>query len=202
VVKAKASFAHGMVASLLSVGRGLFMGYNRETQWTKYWIMDLVEESKPTVSVMTEVVRLLRVNQGQMLKEAQRDFIGATPLMEWMVHSRHLPLRKAKEVVERAVKYSEKEGLGEVSCRGLKKALLEMEIDIAIREQDVRRIQNPEGILTQMGSTGSPSESRVKENLVSLRARLDAMKDWVRLQERTIEKAKRTLSAMERDLGK
>jgi len=47
VIKAKASFAQGVMMSLLSSGKALFVGYNRETQWTKYWIMDLVDESKP-----------------------------------------------------------------------------------------------------------------------------------------------------------
>ena len=97
VIKAKTSFAHGMVVSLLSVGKALFMGYNRDTQWTKYWIMDLVDESKPALSVMTDVIRLLQVNKTQMLKQAQEEFAGATSLMEWMVRHGSLPLRKAKD---------------------------------------------------------------------------------------------------------
>lgn len=51
VIKAKASFAHGMVVSLLSTGRSLFAGYNRDTQWTKYWIMDVVDECQPALDV-------------------------------------------------------------------------------------------------------------------------------------------------------
>jgi len=85
VIKAKTSFAHGMVVSLLSAGKALFMGYNRDTQWTKYWIMDLVDESKPALSVMTDIIRLLQVNKTQMLQRAQEEFLGATPLMEWLV---------------------------------------------------------------------------------------------------------------------
>src|SRR4030067_257539 len=77
VIKAKTSFAHGMVVSLLSVGKALFMGYNRDTQWTKYWIMDLVEESQPCLSVMTDVIRLLRVDKDEMFQQAQEEFAGA-----------------------------------------------------------------------------------------------------------------------------
>jgi len=92
VIKAKTSFAHGMVVSLLSVGKALFMGYNRDTQWTKYWIMDLVEESQPSLSVMADVIQLLRANEPQMFEQAQEEFAGATALMEWMVRSFDLPL--------------------------------------------------------------------------------------------------------------
>ena len=172
VIKAKTSFAHGMVVSLLSVGKALFMGYNRDTQWTKYWIMDLVDESKPALSVMTDVIRLLQVNKAQMLKQAQEEFAGATSLMEWMVRHGSLPMRKAKMVVEKAVKYSEKEGKGKVSYQSLKKALAEMKINIPITEQDVEEMQRPERILAQTPSIGTPSEKRVKENIASLQKKV------------------------------
>ena len=74
VVKAKTSFAHGILVSLLSMGKALFMGYNRDTQWTKYWIMDLVEESKPTLWVMADVIRLLQVNGHRCLSRPKVNY--------------------------------------------------------------------------------------------------------------------------------
>jgi len=201
VIKAKTSFAHGMVVSLLSVGKALFMGYNRDTQWTKYWIMDLVEESKPALSVMTEVIRLLRVNPTQMLKQAQEEFSGATPLMEWMVRSWGLPLRKAKTVVEKAVKYSEKEKKGEVSYQSLKKALNEMKINIPITDQLVRKIQRPERILNQLHSIGTPSEKRIRENIAFLRGKVKSNRDWLMLKRKRIEEAKALVFRMTKQLG-
>jgi argininosuccinate lyase len=201
VIKAKTSFAHGMVVSLLSAGKALFMGYNRDTQWTKYWTMDLVEESKPALPVMTEVIRLLRVNQAQMLKRAQEEFAGATPLMEWMVHSRGLPLRRAKTLMEKAVKYSEKERQEEVSYQSLRKALNEMKIDIPITEQFVKRIQRPERILNQLHSIGTPSEKRVRETIASLRGKVKSNRDWLMFHRERIEKAKALVSRMAKRLG-
>jgi argininosuccinate lyase len=201
VIKAKTSFAHGMVVSLLSVGKALFMGYNRDTQWTKYWIMDLVDESKPALSVMTDVLRLLQVNKTQMAKQAQEEFLGATALMEGLVRHGSLPMRKAKMVMEKAVKYSEKEGSGKVSCRSLEKALAEMKVNILITEKDVEKMQRPEKILAQALSIGTPSEKRVKENIASLQKRLKANRDWLALKRRRIEKAKGMLSQMEKELS-
>jgi argininosuccinate lyase len=200
VIKAKASFAHGILVSLLSVGKGLFMGYNRDTQWTKYWVMDLVEESGPALSVMTEVIGLLQVNKARMLEEAQRDFLGATALMEWMVQSRHLPLRTAKTVVEKAVKYSGEEGLEEVSYHSLKRALREMKIEMPLRERDVKNVQSPGAVLNQAQSIGMPSEKRVKDNIASLRKRLSEKRDGLITQRGEIEKSKAILSRMERQI--
>src|SRR4030065_2063067 len=168
VIKAKTSFVHGVVVSLLSAGKALFMGYNRDTQWTKYWIMDLVDESKPALSVMTDVIRLLQVNKTQMLKQALDEFLGATTLMEWLIHYGSLPMRNAKMVMEKAVKYSEKEGSGKVSYQSLKKALTEMKVNISITEKDLGKIQRPEGVLIETPSVGTPSEKRAKENIASL----------------------------------
>jgi argininosuccinate lyase len=201
VIKAKTSFVHGMVISLLSVGKALFMGYNRDTQWTKYWIMDLVDESKPALSVMSDVLRLLQVNKTQMSEQAQEEFLGATALMEWLVRHGSLPMRKAKMVMEKAVKYSEKEGSGKVSCRSLTKALTEMKVHLRIAEKDVEKMQRPERILAQALSIGTPLEKRVRENIASLQRRVQVKRDWLALKRRRIEKAKDMLFQMEKELS-
>jgi len=200
VIKAKTSFVHGMLVSLLSVGKALFMGYNRDTQWTKYWIMDLVDESKPALSVMTDILRLLQVNETQMFKQAQEEFLGATALMEELVRHVSLPMRKAKMVMERAVKYSEKEGKGKVSYQSLKKALTEMKVDISMTEKDVERMQHPEKILAQAQSVGAPSERRIKENIASLQKRVEADKNWLLRKRKGIEKARALILKMEKEL--
>ena len=202
VIKAKASFTHGMVVSLLSAGKALFMGYNRDTQWTKYWIMDLVDESKPALSVMTDVIRLLQVNKTQMLRQAEEGFAGATSLMEWMVRHGSLPMRKAKMVVEKAVKYSEKEGKEKISFQSLKKALAEMEMNIPIKEKDVEEMQRPERILAQTQSVGTPSAKRVKENIASLQKKIQDHKDWLIHKRKGIDKAKALIFKMEKQLGR
>ncbi len=201
VIKAKTSLSHGMVMSFLSMGKALFMGYNRDTQWTKYWIMDLVEETRPALSIMTDIIRLLQVNEAQMAEQAQCEFVGATSLMEWMVRFHGVPLRKAKILMEKAVKYSEKEGAREVSFSSLNKALKEMRIPVAITPSSVKKIQQPYGILTQVQSTGAPSEKRIKEHLASLRGRMIEDREWCAHQRKGIEKAKVLVSRMERTLG-
>jgi argininosuccinate lyase len=200
VIKAKTSFAHGMVVNLLSIGKALFMGYNRETQWTKYWIMDLVDESKPALSVMTEVIQLLQVNKAQMLKQAQEGFVGATSLMEWMTRKGPLPMRKAKMVVEKAVRYSEREGKDKVSWQSLKKALTEMKVHISITERDVEETQRPERILAETPSVGTPSEKGIRENIASLRGWIQFDKNWLIFNRKKIEKAKTLIFKMEKQL--
>jgi len=200
VIKAKTAFAHGVLVSLLSVGKSLFMGYNRDTQWTKYWVMDLIDETKPALMVMADVIRLLQVHKAQMVKQTEAGFAGATPLMEWMVNKFGLPLRKAKVVMEKTVKYSEREGKTEVSRQSLMRALKEMKIDLPITEKDVKKIQRPERILSQYLSIGAPSAKRVQENLTLLREKVKESRAWLTLRRRKIEKAKELMGRMERQI--
>lgn len=200
IIKAKASFVHGMLGSLLSVGKALFMGYNRDTQWTKYWIMDLVDESKPSLWVMSDLIRLLQVNKIQMMKRAQEEFAGATSLMEWLISHKSLPMRKAKIIMERAVKYSEEEGEERVSFQSLKKALLEMKLNISITEREVEERQRPGKILSQTSSIGAPSERRVRENIASLYKKIQRRRDWVKEKRERIEKANALILRMEKKL--
>jgi Cdc6-like AAA superfamily ATPase len=111
-------------------------------------------------------------------------------------------MRKAKMVMEKAVKYSEKEGRGKVSYQSLMKALAEMKIDISITEKDVEKMQRPEKILAQTLSIGTPSEKRVKENIASLQKRVRAKKNWLIDKRMGIEKAKALIFRIERQLGR
>jgi argininosuccinate lyase len=145
-------------------------------------------------------MRLLQVNKALMVKQAQEEFAGATALMVWLVSHRSLPLRKAKLVMEKAVKYSERDGKGEVSYPGLKKALQESKIGLRVTENDVKRIQRPERILAQLQSIGTPSEKRIGEDVSSLQKRMKIDRKWLIQTRSKIEKSRELASRMERAL--
>jgi hypothetical protein len=105
-------------------------------------------------------------------------------------------------VVERAVKYSEKEGEGKVSYQSLKKALAEMKVNISIKENDVEKMQRPERILVQTSSIGTPSVKRVNENIASLQKKVQASREWLIRKRKGIEKAKALIFRMEKQLGR
>lgn len=200
VIKAKTSYIHGMLMSLLSQGKALFMGYNRDTQWTKYWIMDIIDEAQPSILVISDVIRLLHVNKEEMLKRAEEDFSGATSLMEWLVQSQSISLRKAKMVVEKAVRYSELEKKEKVSFSALKKSLEEMNINLKLNEKDIEEIQKPERVIRELSSTGTPSHERILEIISSFKDSIKKTKYLLRKKIRKIDDAKRITSQMVKDL--
>jgi hypothetical protein len=102
--------------------------------------------------------------------------------------------------MEKAVKYSEREREGVVSYSALKKALQEMKMDLRITENDVKKIQKPERILTQLQSIGTPSGRRILENMTSLNKRIKTDRNRLIQERNKIEKAKELVSKMERAL--
>jgi hypothetical protein len=103
-------------------------------------------------------------------------------------------------LVEKAVKYSEGEGLEKVSYQSLEKALHEMEIGVPISKDEIEKIQEPEAILFSPRSIGTPFLRRMDENMVSLQKRIKAHKDWLAFKRRGIQKATSLVARMEKQL--
>jgi argininosuccinate lyase len=201
VVKAKASLAHGILASLLSIGRGLFLGYNRDQQWTKYLIMDVIDETLPAAGVMAETVRKIKVDDKRLIEICRRGFIAAPDFLEKMVQDWGGAFRQAKMAVEKAVKYSEQEAKEEISEKALRKALMEEGVDFKFGERYLSEAQDPQRIIARrkaIGGTSSEALGRHYERLSRFRG---DTKKWFSGRKREPEQAKRMLAKEEKALS-
>jgi len=147
IIKAKAANAHGLLTSLLSIGRALFLGYNRDTQWSKYLIMDLIDECLPVPPIMAEIVGSLRIHTDKLSTLCQKGFIAAPDILERLVQDGGLPFRQAKVAVEKAVKYSEAEGGEQISLSALKRSLQEEGISLKMEQRFIPMAQDPQVIV-------------------------------------------------------
>ena len=201
VIKAKASVARGIVMGLLSLGSSSFIGYNRDSQWTKYLIMDMVRECKPALGVMGEVIELLQVNRVAMLRQCRTGFIGATGLLEGLVQSFQIPFREAKILMEKAVKYSEEQGADTVILDGFHRASKEMGLDLQLAEEELLEGQDPLRIVARKTSIGGPSPETIKNQIDDMRDKLKGSRAWCTEGMKRIEKAKREIQRFEKSLG-
>jgi argininosuccinate lyase len=173
-IKARAAVAGGLVAGLLGVGAAAFMGYNRDTQWSKYLIVDLVEEARDAPAVMAGALRTMHVDVARAAELAAGYFVGSTALMEWLVTAHGLPLRRAKRVVETAVRLSEEGGAGEVTAPALRAALDEHGVSLEPEEAQIAAVQRPEAIVRAARTAGGPAPEAVDAAIAALQERLDA----------------------------
>jgi argininosuccinate lyase len=200
VIKAKAGVAQGSLTSLLSIGKALFLGYNRETQWTKYLIMDLIDECFYAPRVLSEIIASLQINEKEMAALCQKRFIAAPDLLERIVQEWAVPFRKAKAAMEKAVRYSEVQGGEWVSISSLKRALKEESLDLNIDERGILAAQEPRLIVSRRKAIGGTSPEALQKNFLSVSRQLQILQGWLKEKRNKQSLAKSRLAEMERDL--
>lgn len=177
VIKGKAGFAQGQLVGLLSMGKSNFIGYNRDSQWTKYIIMDVVNECAPAPVVLSGVLETMTVNADVMEAWCHKGMIGATTVMEQIVVTESIPMRQAKVIVEEAVKASV--GQEKVTFSALKQALADEGLSVPITEAQVANWQNPVTIISLTKSFGGPGKNSMKISLKKLKKKLISHKAWI-----------------------
>ncbi|MCX6794282.1 MAG: lyase family protein, partial [Candidatus Gottesmanbacteria bacterium] len=177
VIKGKAGFVQEQLVSLLAMGKSNFIGYNRDSQWTKYIIMDLVSECAPAPTVLAGVISTMSVNTDIMESWCHKGFIGATTLMEQLTSEFHLPMRQAKVIIEKAVKGSV--GQEKVMFSALQQALADEGVSVPITEAQVFAWQDPATIISLTKSFGGPGKHSMKTSLKKLKKKLTSHNGWL-----------------------
>ena len=200
VSKAKAAVAQGLLSSLLSLSRGFFAGYNRDSQWTKYIIMDLIYECAEAPTIIASVLNTLTIDHERAKELCQKGFITATDLMEALSHDFSLPLRQAKMVIERAIKYSESQNAETVSWEGLKQALKELDLAVDISPDFVKEQQEPERAVRRRKAIGGPAPEVLLKAIDTLTSHLQDVKTWLTGKENRLHASRQQLEDLEKDL--
>jgi argininosuccinate lyase len=203
IVRAKAALAHGYLMSLLSIGKASFIGYNRDTQWTKYLIMDLIREVHPAIEMVREVVSSLKVNHEQMYNLSKKSFVTATTLLESLVLEFNLPFRVAKFLLEKAVRYSEEQGEEVISFQSLKRAMEEEGIKSLelLTENFVKKHQEPYEAIMRVQSSGGPQKEMLSENLRSLMDEVAECESWLKEKSEKVKAALEEIKKVESQLN-
>ena len=198
VMKAKTSVAHGLLGSLLSIGKALFLGYNRDTQWTKYLVMDLIDECLVAPQLMGEIIVSLKINPEEMAARSQKGFITAPELVEQIVREWKIPFRQAKGAAERAVRYAEKEGAEGITLPVLRKALQEEGLKIKMTGAFLQKAQEARVFIAKRAAAGGPSPRSLDKNISSLKQTLQESHRWLKQKNTRQSLAKTKLTRMER----
>lgn len=171
VIKGKAGFAHGQLMSLLAMGKGNFIGYNRDSQWTKYVVMDLINECALAPVVLSGVLETMIVHSDVMESWCHKGFIAATTVMEQLIQEDHIPMREAKVVVEKLVKSSISKD----------------------KVEGYEQWQDPKTIIALTKSYGGPGKNSMKASLKKLKKLLAGQKLWLTGKHKEKEQAQRLL---------
>ena len=159
IIKSKASLAHGMLSGLLSIQKGAMSGYNRDTQTSKYLIMDLIRECESAPLILKGVFESLTVNHKKMKKLSETDFMNATDIADHLTRKLNLPFRECYHLTAKSVKLSAPEL--KITNEALRKTLEEIGQPAEIAD-DMNNMQEPLKLIEQRLHHGSPSPEQTR----------------------------------------
>lgn len=104
LVRGKTGRVYGNLLALLTTLKGLPLAYNKDMQEDKEALFDSIDTVKKCLGVFAPMVKTMRVLKDNMYAAAQRGFINATDLADYLV-KKGLPFRTAYKLVGQAVAY-------------------------------------------------------------------------------------------------
>ena len=109
LVRGKTGRVYGDLMGTLTMLKGLPLAYNKDMQEDKEAIFDAIETVKMCLGVFTPMIATMTVLKENMYKAAQKGFINATDLADYMV-KKGLPFRSAYKIVGQIVAHCIEKG--------------------------------------------------------------------------------------------
>ncbi len=97
LVRGKTGRVYGDLMALLTTLKGIPLAYNKDMQEDKESIFDACDTLKMCLQVFDPMIKTMKANTGNMKKAAQKGFINATDLADYLV-KKGLPFRSAYKI--------------------------------------------------------------------------------------------------------
>ena len=110
LVRGKTGRVYGDLMAMLTVLKGIPLAYNKDMQEDKESIFDAVDTVKQCLDVFPPMISGMKVLKDNMLAAAQKGFINATDLADYLT-KKGIPFRTAYKISGQAVAYCIEKGL-------------------------------------------------------------------------------------------
>ncbi|MBT4289866.1 MAG: argininosuccinate lyase [Deltaproteobacteria bacterium] len=171
VLRGKTANCHGMLMSLLGLQKASMSGYNRDSQISKYTIIDIFNEILNAPLLVGNVIASLKYKKEIMRKNCAVGFINAADVADWLAQTSQLSFRECYDLLSLSVKYSEKEGI--LTFRAIEQARKELKLAIEVSESDVATLNSPENLIINKTHIGAPSPKCVQSMIDGQKQSLD-----------------------------
>ncbi len=104
LIRGKTGRVYGDLITLLTMLKGLPLAYNKDMQEDKEAIFDSIETLSMCLDIINPMLDTMRINKENMYKAAQKGFINATDLADYLV-KKGMPFRSAYKISGSIVYY-------------------------------------------------------------------------------------------------
>jgi argininosuccinate lyase len=105
LVRGKTGRVYGHLVGVLTILKGLPLSYNRDLQEDKEALFDAVDTTLQSVTLLTELMRRVRINRDALAQAASGGAMLATELADYLV-LKDVPFREAHSIAARVVRFS------------------------------------------------------------------------------------------------
>ncbi|HYD32768.1 MAG TPA: argininosuccinate lyase, partial [Azospirillaceae bacterium] len=166
LVRAKVGRVVGALNGLLIMMKGLPLAYSKDMQEDKVPVFETDDTMALCITAMEGMVRDMKPDATSMRAAAERGFLTATDLADWLVRVLGLPFREAHHVTGRLVKRAEDKGTGLSQL-----SLAEMQTVEPRITQDIFTVLTVEASVASRLSFGGTAPERVREAVKAARER-------------------------------
>ena len=166
LVRAKTGGVIGHLVGLLVVMKGLPLAYGKDMQEDKAPCFEVSDTIELSLAAMTGMITDLTVNTGAMRAAADRGFITATDLADWLVGRLGLPFREAHHVTGTIVGRAEAKG-----CQLEQLSLQELQMVEPRITDEIYKVLDVIRAASSRISYGGTAPIRVNEQIAAARAR-------------------------------
>ena len=111
LVRAKTGRATGALVGLLTVMKGLPLGYAKDMQEDKALTFEALDSLALSLQAMTGMIQALALDKARLREAAARGYSTATDLADWLVQNLKIPFRQAHHATGQIVALAEKKGV-------------------------------------------------------------------------------------------
>ena len=170
ITRGKAACVSSNLQALFGICKGMNSGYNRETQWIKYIVMDMVRETKEAPAIFQDVFETIKTNPKKMLKNCEVGFINAVEFADYLARNKGLTFREAYHIVGSSVNHDRENGA--ITLETLNRVLHEGDYAFQLSEEEFSQLDDYQKIIHTKNSQGAPAPEKVLENIEKMRADL------------------------------
>jgi len=166
LVRGKAGRVFGSLTALLVLMKGQALAYNKDNQEDKQPLFDAVDTVRDCLAIFAGLVAGLQPVPRAMRAAALEGHATATDLADYLVR-KGVPFRDAHEIVARAVRQAEKDGIDLASLPFARLKSFSRHI-----QPDVKKILTPEGSVAARNHLGGTAPAQVRAAIARARRRL------------------------------
>ena len=166
LIRGKTGQVYGSLIALLTMCKGITVGYNRDLQEDKRHVFAAYDSVCDCLDMAAAIVRTTVFNEEHIKSSLHRGYLDATSLAEYLV-TKNVPFRTSHQIVGTLVRKA-----GDLDRHELQKLTLEeMRAECEAIEEDVFEWLGPENVVKRYQSAGNAGVSGFEAQLKAWKAR-------------------------------